>query len=79
MVLPLNRLGGSPVYTAVTLAVASLTIALMLTGCAPTYVMQNPKTGEVAQCQSRVGDWVAAHAAETCAVGYEKAGWVRMN
>lgn len=66
-------------HIAATLTLACLTIALMLTGCAPTYVMKNPATGEVAQCSSNPWDWVPAHAAETCAVGYEKAGWVRMN
>ena len=67
-------------HSAVTIAIACLIIALMLTGCAPTYVLQNPKTGEVAQCQSAAASgWLASHAAETCAVGYEKAGWVRMN
>jgi hypothetical protein len=57
----------------------ALAVALAACGCTPTIVMKNPQTGEVAQCRGDSMDWNPRHAATTCATGYAKAGWVRMN
>lgn len=41
-------------------------------------VLQDPKTGQMAQCQA--DPWVHTNpfaATEACAKGYESAGWVR--
>jgi hypothetical protein len=67
----------------------SLACALILAGCArDVFVMKNPKTGEVVQCRGGaegasffpIAQAMAnSSAAESCAKGYEAAGWQRMN
>jgi hypothetical protein len=52
-------------------------LALGACSSAPAIVMQNPKTGEVAQCgqdQNRIGNQTS----ELCAKAYERGGWVRL-
>lgn len=51
-----------------------------LVGCAgqTLIVLKNPKTGEMAQCQTDSSLFGAAAKADECAKAYEAAGWVRM-
>jgi hypothetical protein len=64
----------------------ALAIALLLVGCGfrtegPTLiVMQNKKTGQMAQCESDdLYRKMAVEKVEACAKSYEKAGWVRID
>jgi hypothetical protein len=50
-----------------------------LSACGSTIVMQDPKTQEIAQCDSNT--FLPIHRSvsnENCAEAYEKAGWVRL-
>jgi hypothetical protein len=63
---------------------AVIIAAGLLSGCAgPTVVvMKNPANGEIVQCNgANTGLSVVAEnwAARDCAVGYQAAGWTRMN
>jgi hypothetical protein len=56
-------------------------VSLTLSACAtPPIIMQDPKTGNIAQCSTadmygQQNKW----SNEQCAKGYEKGGWVRLN
>lgn len=60
-----------------------------LAACVPAkdYVMKNPKTGEIKECRADspgspfpiIAQTQANKAAESCAEGYEAAGWKKMN
>ena len=57
-------------------------LALLITGCAgPTLiVLHNPETKQMAQCQGDPKLHSDPHgAAEACARGYEKGGYVRVS
>lgn len=61
-------------------------IVSLLSGCGfwakgPTLiVMQNKKTGQIAQCESDdIYRKVAVEKVEACAKSYEKAGWSRID
>lgn len=60
-----------------------LVSVLVLSACAGKpmiAVMQNPKTGEIAQCKVSTADEdTARDEAEDCAKAYEKGGWVRLS
>jgi|LakMenEpi03Aug12_release.lakeMendotaPanAssembly.Ray.scaffolds.fasta_scaffold1042010_2 hypothetical protein len=67
---------------------ALLVIIISVGGCATkSYIMQNPKTKEVVQCNSTGGGsmfilierWQNNAGVEHCAEGYEAAGWKRLN
>ena len=62
--------------------IAILSPVLLLTACGPTmYVMQNPQTKEIAQCQADPAwrlDNKGPRDAKTCADAYVKAGWVQL-
>jgi hypothetical protein len=53
---------------------------VMLGGCGPTMVvMNNPTTGQTAQCQADPWlNWNPYAATEACAKGYEAAGYKRV-
>ena len=64
----------------------ALAIALFLAGCGfwapgPTLiVMQNKKTGQMAQCESDdIYRKRAVEKVEACAKSYERTGWVRID
>jgi hypothetical protein len=58
-------------------------IVVVLTGCAHAVVLQNPKTGEIAECNKESWLWGIwgtideTTANEDCAEAYERAGWRR--
>jgi hypothetical protein len=56
-----------------------LAAAILLSGCGPTHVvLQNPNTGEMAQCAGDAwANWNVYAATESCAKGYEASGYVR--
>ena len=54
-------------------------IACGLSGCAPNQIaLRDPTTGQMAQCQGDSRSRWNPEATETCARGYEAAGWVRV-
>lgn len=64
--------------------------ALMLAGCVDSevFVMKDPKTGQIAQCGATghgasffpiIQTKIDNTSAESCAKGYQAAGWQRMN
>jgi len=54
---------------------------LLLCGCgASRIILHNPETKQMAECVGNpYMNWLPAAAAESCAQGYEKAGYVRMS
>jgi hypothetical protein len=65
-------------------------MAIVLSGCVDSevFVMKDPKTGQVARCGSTehgasffpiIQTKIDNTSAESCAKGYEAAGWQRMN
>lgn len=65
-------------------------ITLAVAGCVESkvYVMKDPKTGQITQCGSTehgasvfpiIQTNIDNTSAESCAKGYEAAGWQRMN
>jgi hypothetical protein len=64
---------------AIAIAGTSIVLLLSLAGCNSVVIMHDPKTGATAQCHPDSGNLFAQHAAETCAEGYEKLGWQRVN
>lgn len=58
-----------------------LGLVLLLSGCAPTLiVLQNPATGQMAQCQgANMSQILAQQDAEGCAKAYERTGWKRVS
>ncbi len=65
------------------MAVATTAAIAVLTGCAGGYthiVLQNPETKQMAKCKGDGwANWRLGAAAEECAKGYEKVGFVRMS
>lgn len=60
--------------------VGLLMVGLLLSSCSTMIVLKNPKTGEMAQCEADPwANWNVYAATESCAKGYEKAGWKRMS
>jgi hypothetical protein len=54
-------------------------VAIGLASCGPmTIVMQNPTTGEIAQCSLKQDRVFGSADLENCARSYEKAGWKRI-
>ncbi len=63
--------------------------ALLLTGCVPSefIVMREPTTGQIVQCHTGSGSsffpisqtMMDNSASQSCARGYQAAGWQRMN
>jgi hypothetical protein len=59
----------------------ALAAARALPACGHPVVMQNPETGEVAQCTNESWLWGSVGqslAIEKCAEAYERAGWRRV-
>jgi len=56
-----------------------LTTAIVLSGCgATTIVLQNPTSGQMAECKGDPwANWNVYAATESCAKGYEASGFVR--
>jgi hypothetical protein len=60
-------------------------IVVVLAGCGHAVVLQDPETGEMAQCNKESwlwGIWGSideTKANEVCAEAYERAGWRRIN
>lgn len=65
-------------------------IFFVLTGCIPTIkpaVFRDPKTGQVAQCNSNSGGGTfpiingvtAQNEIDACAAAYEKLGWIKVS
>lgn len=55
-----------------------LLAALALAGCATPSVYQDPKTGQVAQCNAATPGLfpiIAQNEINTCAAAYERMGW----
>ena len=53
-----------------------------LAGCSHAVLMQDPKSGQIAQCDhgaSAWGEWGEIIANDRCAADYERAGWQRLN
>ena len=60
-------------------ACALLLLACSLSGCAPSQIeLRDPRTGQTAQCQGDSRSRWNPEATETCARGYEAAGWQRL-
>ena len=60
-------------------AFAFVLLACGLAACAPTQIeLRDPRTGQTAQCQGDARSRWNPEATETCARGYEAAGWERM-
>ena len=62
----------------------SIASILVLSACAGNpmvAVMQNPKTGDIAQCKvdNAVEEDTVRDEVEACAKAYEKGGWVRLS
>lgn len=56
-------------------------LTLLISACASQrlIVMHNPKTGEMAQCQSNtMNSFIDIAAVDNCAKSYEMVGWERM-
>jgi uncharacterized protein YceK len=60
-------------------ALSAVAVLPLLSGCTGSIIMHNPKTGETAQCNENGVAPLWQHEAETCAEGYEKLGWQRVN
>ena len=61
---------------------AALALLISLGACGSPIVLQDPKTNQMAQCDTDDGFWGAmgqSVANGDCAEGYERAGWTRMN
>ena len=53
-------------------------ILILLSGCASPAIFKDPKTGQVAQCNSStpgVFPIIAQHEISTCSDAYERMGW----
>lgn len=73
------RKGSSTKSTRMRFLVAIGTVA-MLAGCASPAVFQDPKTGNVAQCNATtpsVFPIIAQNEINNCAAAYERMGWKR--
>ena len=60
--------------------VITITIAVLLAGCASPAIFQDPKTGNVAQCNAStpgVFPIIAQGEINSCAAAYERMGWKR--
>jgi len=67
------------VVNPVLLRTAAALAVILLPACSSLVVMQNPKTNEIAQCNSSAFGPLHRQADnESCAKAYEKAGWVRL-
>ena len=56
------------------------TSLFLLSACGSMVIVQNPKTNEIAQCNSNaLLASERAHNNNQCAKAYEKAGWVRLD
>jgi hypothetical protein len=70
-------------------AIALAIFSLGLTGCVQSedIVLKNPSTGEIHECKTNSGPsffpiaqtMIDNSSARSCAEGYQKAGWQRMN
>ncbi len=53
-------------------------VAGVLCGCVDMVVVQDPTTGQTAQCTADVGfPLLAAHHIDSCVAAYERMGWRR--
>ncbi|SEI80846.1 hypothetical protein [Paraburkholderia diazotrophica] len=56
--------------------------ALILSGCASPTVFQDPKTGQVAQCNAStpgIFPIIAQHEIDKCSAAYSKMGWIKQS
>lgn len=59
---------------------AIIIAAVLLSGCVSPAVFQDPKTGQVAQCNAStpgIFPIIAQHEVDTCASAYTRMGWVK--
>ena len=55
-------------------------VALSISACSTMIVLQHPETKEMVQCEADPwASWNVYAATESCAKGYERAGYVRMS
>ncbi|OUL79952.1 hypothetical protein [Paraburkholderia hospita] len=61
---------------------AIIIAALVLSGCASPAVFQDPKTGQVAQCNAStpgIFPIIAQHEIDKCSAAYSKMGWTKQS
>jgi hypothetical protein len=74
MVLHLPPVPAARLFGAVALLA---TLSALLSACAPTILMKNPKTNEIAQCYAS-GDIVRRwYDRDVCVEKYQRQGWVK--